>query len=85
MELLASQGSETPYILSLDGDGETHDHIRGKGVFAKIRQNISSGIAADCYCNTTLTRLNHAKIQSIVEAAKNLGANGICFAWSTPM
>ncbi len=30
------------YIVSLDGDEETHDRIRGKGVFAKIRQNISS-------------------------------------------
>jgi MoaA/NifB/PqqE/SkfB family radical SAM enzyme len=75
----------TLYIVSLDGNEETHDLIRGKGVFAKIRQNISSGIPADCYCNTTLSRLNHAKIQCIVEAAKNLGANGICFAWSTPM
>ena len=75
----------TLYIVSLDGDEGTHDHIRGKGVFAKIRQNISSGIPADCYCNTTLSRLNHAKIQCIVEAARNLGANGISFAWSTPM
>jgi MoaA/NifB/PqqE/SkfB family radical SAM enzyme len=76
----------TLYIVSLDGDEETHDHIRGKGVFAKIRQNISSGgIPTDCYCNTTLTRFNHTKIKNIVEAAKNLGANGICFAWSTPM
>ncbi len=75
----------TLYIVSLDGDEETHDRIRGKGVFAKIRQNISSGVPADCYCNTTLSRLNHAGIQSIVEAAKGLGAKGICFAWSTPM
>jgi MoaA/NifB/PqqE/SkfB family radical SAM enzyme len=76
----------TLYIVSLDGDEETHDLIRGKGVFAKIRQNISSGgNPAHCYCNTTLNRLNHAQIQCIVEAAKNLGANGICFAWSTPM
>ncbi len=73
------------YIVSLDGDEETHDRIRGKGVFAKIRQNISSDTPADCYCNTTLSRLNRTKIQRIVEAAKNLGANGICFAWSTPM
>jgi MoaA/NifB/PqqE/SkfB family radical SAM enzyme len=76
----------TLYIVSLDGDEEIHDRIRGKGVFAKIRQNISSGgILTDCYCNTTLSKLNHAKIRNIVEAAKNLGANGISFAWSTPM
>ncbi len=75
----------TLYIVSLDGDEEKHDFIRGKGVFAKIRQNISSNTHANCYCNTTLTRLNHAKIPSIVEAAKKLGAKGICFAWSTPM
>jgi MoaA/NifB/PqqE/SkfB family radical SAM enzyme len=81
-----SRFRNTLYIVSLDGDEETHDHIRGKGVFAKIKQNISSGgISTDCYCNTTLTRLNHAKIQNIIEAAKKLGANGICFAWSTPM
>jgi MoaA/NifB/PqqE/SkfB family radical SAM enzyme len=74
------------YIVSLDGDEETHDRIRGKGVFAKIRQNISSdGIPTECYCNTTLSRLNHARIQSTVEAAKYLGAKGICFAWTTPM
>lgn len=75
----------TLYIVSLDGDEETHDLIRGKGVFAKIRQNILTGISANCYCNTTLTKLNHSKIQRIVEAARNLGANGITFAWSTPM
>ncbi|HEU4823938.1 MAG TPA: radical SAM protein [Nitrososphaeraceae archaeon] len=75
----------TLYIVSLDGDEETHDLIRGKGVFAKIKQNISSSISVDCYCNTTLSRLNHGKLQSIVEAARKLGANGISFAWSTPM
>src|SRR5918912_54764 len=79
------QFSNTLCIVSLDGDEETHDHIRGKGVFEKIRQNISSDIPASCYCNTTLSRLNHTKIQSIVEAAKNLGVKGICFAWSTPL
>ena len=70
--------------MSLDRDGETHNHIRGKGVFAKIRQNISSGIPADCYCNTTLTRLNHAKIQSIVEASKEPGSerNMFCMVYS---
>src|ERR671938_368925 len=36
----------TLYIVSLDGDEETHDLIRGKGVFAKIRQNISSSVPA---------------------------------------
>jgi Fe-coproporphyrin III synthase len=76
----------TLYIVSLDGDEETHDRIRGNGVFARIRQNISSGgIPTDCYCNTTLSKLNYHKIRNIVEAAKNLRANGICFAWSTPM
>jgi len=75
----------TLYIVSLDGDEETHDLIRGKGIFAKIRENISSFSPIDCYCNTTLTRLNHAKIQSIADAAKVLGAKGICFAWSTPL
>jgi MoaA/NifB/PqqE/SkfB family radical SAM enzyme len=75
----------TLYIVSLDGDEETHNFIRGMGVFAKIKENISSCIPASCYCNSTLTRFNHTKIQSIIEAAKTLGANGICFAWSTPM
>jgi MoaA/NifB/PqqE/SkfB family radical SAM enzyme len=75
----------TLYIVSLDGDEEAHDLIRGKGVFAKIRENISCFPAVDCCCNTTLTRLNHAKIQGIIDAAKVLGAKGICFAWSTPM
>ncbi len=78
----------TLYIVSLDGDEEAHDLIRGKGVFAKIRKNISSSSSSGqvhCYCNTTLTRFNHSWIQSIIDAAKALGAKGICFAWSTPM
>lgn len=75
----------TLFIVSLDGDEETHDYIRGKGVFAKIKENISSAIPLDWYCNTTLSRLNHTKIQSIVKAAKKLGACGISFAWSTPL
>ena len=78
----------TLYIVSLDGDEELHDNIRGKGVFAKIRRNIASHSssfgALHCYCNTTLTRLNHTRIQGIIDAAKVLGAKGICFAWSTP-
>jgi sulfatase maturation enzyme AslB (radical SAM superfamily) len=74
------------YIVSLDGDEETHNLIRGKGVFAKIRENISSFHPVDCYCNTTLTGLNHrTKIRSIIDAAKDLEAKGICFAWSTPL
>ncbi len=75
----------TLYIVSLGGDEETHDRIRGKRVFAKIRENISSDVPANCYCNTTLNKLNHTKIQCIVEAGKKLGANGICFVWSTPL
>jgi Fe-coproporphyrin III synthase len=76
----------TLYIVSLDGEEDLHDRIRGKGVFAKIRKNISSSFGAvHCYCNTTLTRLNHTRIQRIIDAAKFLGAKGICFAWSTPM
>ncbi len=75
----------TLYIVSLDGDEKTHDLIRGKGVFAKIKQNISSSISVACYCNTTLTRINHAKIHAIIETAKNMGAHGISFAWSTPI
>jgi MoaA/NifB/PqqE/SkfB family radical SAM enzyme len=79
------QFSNTLYIVSLDGDEETHDHIRGKGVFAKIRENIySSSCKVHCYCNTTLTRFNHTKIHRIIDAARGLGAKGICFAWSTP-
>ena len=74
----------TLYIVSLDGDEETHDLIRGKGVFAKIRENVSSFHPPHCYCNATLTRLNHVKIQTIIESARQLGARGICFAWSTP-
>jgi MoaA/NifB/PqqE/SkfB family radical SAM enzyme len=75
----------TLYIVSLDGDEKTHDLVRGKGVFARIKQNISSSMSVACYCNTTLTKLNHGKIEDIIEAAKNMGAYGISFAWSTPM
>jgi sulfatase maturation enzyme AslB (radical SAM superfamily) len=75
----------TLYIVSLDGDEETHNLIRGKGIFKKIRENIAFFKPVNCYCNTTLTMFNHAKIQSIIEAAKELGTKGICFAWSTPM
>ena len=75
----------TLYIVSLDGDEETHDFIRGKGIFAKIKENISTFHPVNCCCNATLTSLNHGKIQNIIDAAKQLGANNICFAWSTPI
>jgi MoaA/NifB/PqqE/SkfB family radical SAM enzyme len=74
----------TLYIVSLDGDEETHNLIRGRGVYAKIRENISAS-RSNCFCNTTLTMFNRNKIKSIIEAARDLGAKGICFAWSTPM
>ncbi len=74
----------TLYVVSLDGEEETHDRIRGKGVFEKIKENISL-FQPYCYCNTTLTKVNHGKIKRTVEAAIQLGTRGICFAWTTPM
>jgi len=30
------------FILSIDGDEETHDRIRGKGTFQKIKEGMTS-------------------------------------------
>lgn len=74
----------TLYIVSIDGDEEVHDRIRGKGTYKEIEKNVSMYRPA-FFCNTTLTNANHNKIESIIVAAKELGAKGITFAWSTPM
>ena len=71
-------------IISLDGDAETHDHIRNiKGAFEKMRDGIRSIHSMDpaypVTGRTVIHRLNFRKWKEIIESAKSLELKSISF------
>lgn len=81
------------YWVSLDGTEEVHDNIRGKGAYAKTRQNIldyiagppRSGKAAwkDIWITMTINSLNYSTVNALVEEW-NEKVNKIGFQFHTP-
>ena len=63
-------------VVSLDGDEETNDYIRGKGVYqaavANIRGFVDEGI--DTRINTTVSRKNIDQIEHVASVAHEAGA-----------
>jgi MoaA/NifB/PqqE/SkfB family radical SAM enzyme len=64
-------------LLSIDGDENQTDHLRGKGYFAKVKQNYKGDhrIALNC----VLTPKNLSAVSSIFEVARDMGACGVTF------
>lgn len=71
-------------IVSLDGDEKTHDTIRNiPGAFNKLKEGIvqirSLDINFKISARTVIHRLNFRRWPAIVDAAKEIGLNGISF------
>ncbi|MFL6472189.1 MAG: radical SAM protein, partial [Nitrososphaeraceae archaeon] len=81
------------YWISLDGTEEVHDSIRGKGAYAKTKQNISEYIKGpdrkgkpawkDIWITMTINSLNYNTIENLVEEWKGK-VNKIGFQFHTP-
>ena len=81
------------YWVSLDGTEEIHDSIRGKGAYAKTRQNILEYISGpqrqgkpawkDIWITMTINSLNYPTVNGLVEEWKDK-VNKIGFQFHTP-
>ncbi|MFL6472912.1 MAG: radical SAM protein [Nitrososphaeraceae archaeon] len=81
------------YWISLDGTEEVHDSIRGKGAYAKTKQNILEYIKGsdrkgkpawkDIWITMTINSLNYNTIVNLVEEWKGK-VNKIGFQFHTP-
>ncbi len=69
-------------FVSMDGNEETNDSIRGKGVFAKIIKNYSGDNRV--IINMTLNFMNYQQLEEVVLTAKNNGFRGVVSNMYTP-
>lgn len=78
------------YWISIDGDKETHDKIRGEGSWEKTRKNVidyveKNGSKAwkDIWITMTINSVNHSKIKKVIEDWRDY-SNKIGFQFHTP-
>jgi sulfatase maturation enzyme AslB (radical SAM superfamily) len=81
------------YWISLDGTEEVHDNIRGKGAYAKTKQNILEYIKGpdrkgkpawkDIWITMTINSLNYNAVENLVQEWKGK-VNKIGFQFHTP-
>ena len=82
------------YWISLDGTEEVHDNIRGKGSYAKTKENIFDYIKSepdrngkpawkDIWITMTINSLNYSTVENLVEEWKGK-VNKIGFQFHTP-
>lgn len=69
---LPFSGSEADSIwVSLDGIGEYHDQIRGKGAFERLDKNIATANHPKLSVNMVVNSLNYPSVEETIEYAKN--------------
>ncbi len=65
-------GSEADSIwVSMDGYGEYHDRVRGKGVFEKLVKNIEASGHPNVSVNMVISKLNYESVDQSIEFVKN--------------
>lgn len=65
-------GSEADSIwVSLDGYGEYHDLIRGKGAFERLVKHIEEAKHPDLSVNMVVNALNHTSVDDTIEFVRN--------------
>lgn len=71
------------FQISLDGIGEQHDLIRGKGSFKKINDALSLLKAHNCgfYFHTLIHRYNYKNIEDFINYGRDIGVHKIDFAF----
>ncbi|MFI3297641.1 MAG: radical SAM protein [bacterium] len=57
--------------VSLDGVGEFHETIRGKGTFARLEKNIAECGHKDLSVNMVVNKYNHTSVIDTIEYVKN--------------
>ena len=57
--------------VSLDGLGDVHDNIRGKGAFAALEKNISECGHPELSVNMVINNLNYTNVVQTIEYVKN--------------
>lgn len=72
--------------VSLDGLGETHDALRGRGSFERALKGIRNLLArgVDTNINVTVSKLNVGEVEGLVRLAEEVGAGGIAFSRLVP-
>jgi MoaA/NifB/PqqE/SkfB family radical SAM enzyme len=68
------------YWVSIDGNKDTHDKIRGARVFDKVIQNIREN---NPVVTTTIMALNYKEIEEIAKIAYDNDASGLIFQFYT--
>lgn len=79
-------GSEADSIwVSLDGIGEYHNKIRGKGAFDRLDENIASANHPALSVNMVVNTLNYTSVEETIEyAKKNPHIKSISINFHTP-
>lgn len=57
--------------VSLDGYGDFHEEIRGKGTFKRLETNIASSKHPHLSVNMVVNKLNYTSVEQTIEYAKN--------------
>ncbi len=65
------------YWVSLDGNKETHNKIRGANIFDKVIDNIKNDKRV--LISTTITKMNYKEIQEVVKIGYDIGVSGLFF------
>ena len=69
--------------ISVDGIGETHDKLRGKGMFAALEKSLNwlSDEGIPFTLSMCVTRDNLKEMKDVVEFAAKTGASNVHFMW----
>lgn len=63
--------------ISLDGDEETHDYIRGSGAYKKLLQSLSlmtkEGLSDNVFISFTLNKVNQHTLPNLVDVIYKMG------------
>ena len=62
-------------FVSIDGGRETNDHIRGKGVFDKVIENVKGDKRV--VFNMTLLENNYKELEYVVQLSEKIGISGV--------
>lgn len=69
--------------ISVDGIGTTHDQIRGKGMFDRLKSNLSElkALSIPFTISMCVTRSNVKQMSDVVNFAAENGASNVHFMW----
>lgn len=80
---LLQSGSLSHLDLSMEGDEEDHDSIRGSGTFAAVRENLKTAasiMGERMFVTMTVQKQNLARLDKALLAFAALGARSVAFA-----